>query len=226
LSQPEVQFDFELPGFIADAKTAQARAHRRIWKYLKYPLLAGFFVVAVVAMPGLLYKTEKVETFAGAPKRTNPADAADAKKTIAEIKALLARLDEKTTTLTNRIAAIETNLYRSRAAALGFKNPSIWSISFDGSQPPQHFVFESRDKKPQEFTVKILSNTKDAMVLEVTGSMDKAETKAAKVTQPLKVGVPVELTRDLEAEGMRQIYMSVVEIPNKETAIVAVGPKE
>jgi hypothetical protein len=226
LSQPEVQFDFELPGFIADAKTAQARKHRNAWKYLKYPFSAGVLAAAFVAMPGLLYETEKVEIFAGAPKQANSPDATDAKKTIAELKALLARLDEKTTALNNRIASIETNLYRSRAAALGFKNPSIWSVRFDESQPPQQFVFESRDKKPQQFTLKILSNTKDAVAFEVTGSVDKAEPKTAKITQPLKVGVPVELTRDMEAEGMRQIYMSVVEIPNKETAIIAVGPKE
>jgi hypothetical protein len=99
-------------------------------------------------------------------------------------------------------------------------------VSFDGTQPPQQFVFESRDKKPQQLTLKVLSSTKDAIVFDVTGSVDNAETKAAKITQPLKVGVPVEMTRDIEAEGMRQIYMSVVEIPNKETAIIAVGPKE
>ena len=226
LSQPELKFDFELPGFIREAKSEQARGYRKAWKYLKYPLFASLLAVTVLAMPGLVYQTEKVEIFAGAPKQANPRDAGDAKKTIAEIKTLLARLDEKTTALSNRIALIETNLYRSRAAALGFKNPSIWSVSFDGTQPPQQFVFESRDKKPQQLTLKVLSSTKDAIVFDVTGSVDNAETKAAKITQPLKVGVPVEMTRDIEAEGMRQIYMSVVEIPNKETAIIAVGPKE
>ena len=225
MSQPELKFDFELPGFIREAKSEQPRGYRKAWKYLKYPLFAVLLAITVLAMPGLLYKTEKIEIFAGAPERANPGDA-DAKKTIAEIKTLLAKLDEKTTALSNRIALIETNLYRSRAAVLGFKNPFIWSVSFDGTQPQQQFVFESRDKKSQQFTLKILSNTKDAVAFEVTGSVDRAEPKTAKITQPLKVGVPVELTRDMEAEGMRQIYMSVVEIPNKETAIIAVGPKE
>lgn len=226
LSQPELQFDFELPGFIREAKSEQARGYRKAWKYLKYPLFAGFLAVTVLAIPGLLYQTEKVEIFAGARKQANPRDVGDEKNTIAEIKTLLARLDEKTTVLSNRLASIETNLYRSRAAALGFKNPSIWSVSFAGTQPAQQFVFESKDKKLQQFTLKVLSNSKDAIVFDVIGSVDNAETKAAKITQPLKVGAAVEMTRDIEAQGMRQIYMSVVEIPNKETAIIAVGPRE
>lgn len=223
MSQPELQFDFELPGFIRDAKSAQA-GHRKAWKYLRYPVIVGFLAVTVIAVPGLVYKTEKIQIFAG-PLRQAP-DVPDTKTTTAEMKALLGSLEEKTTALSNRIASIETNLYRSRAAALGFRNPSIWPISLDGSQQPHQFLFESKDKKPQQFALKILHNTKDAIVFEMTGSVNKAEAKAAKITQPLKVGVPVELTRDMEAEGVRQIYMSVVEIPNKETAIIVVGPKE
>jgi ABC-type antimicrobial peptide transport system permease subunit len=50
--------------------------------------------------------------------------------------------------------------------------------------------------------------------------------KAVKVTQPLKVGISVELTQGIRTEGMPHIFMTVLEMPGKDTAIIAVGTKE
>jgi hypothetical protein len=226
LSRPEIQFDFELPGFVREARSAQARKHGRAWKYLKYPVIAGGLAAVIITVPGLLDKTHQIEIFAGPVKQANRRDADDVKKTMADIKALLARLDEKTNTLADRVALIETNLYRSRAAALGFRNPSIWPISLDGAQQPQQFVFESKDKKPHHLALKILHHTKDAIVFEMSGSVENAEFKAAKITQPFKINAAIELTRGIETEGLRPIYMSLLEIPTKDTAILAVGLRE
>jgi ABC-type antimicrobial peptide transport system permease subunit len=60
----------------------------------------------------------------------------------------------------------------------------------------------------------------------VTGAAPDASVKAVKVTQPLKVGISVELTQGIRTEGMPHIFMTVLEMPSKDTAIIAVGTKE
>ena len=60
----------------------------------------------------------------------------------------------------------------------------------------------------------------------MTGTAPNNESKAGKILQPLKVGTSVELTQGFRVEGMPHIFMTVLEIPTKDTAIIAVGAKE
>jgi hypothetical protein len=142
-----------------------------------------------------------------------------------DAKILLAKLEEKTSSLSERVASLEATLYRSKAAALGFKNPSIRPISL-AAQPLQPLVFVYPVRGENRLELKILQITKEAIVIEVTGTTPGAEVKAVKVAQPLKVGVSVELTQGIRIEGMPHIFMTVLEMPSKDTAIIAVGAKE
>ena len=123
------------------------------------------------------------------------------------------------------MASLETNLYRSKAAALGFRNPSIRPISL-AAQPLQQFVFNYLVGGENHLELKILQITNDAIVVEVTGTAPNSQVKAVKIAQPLKVGISIELTQGIRMEGMPHIFMSMLEMPSKDTAIIAIGAKE
>jgi hypothetical protein len=221
---PELEFEFDPPEIFQDrARPPQLPKKLNI---LKYVTAAGLLVGATVGMVSLFYGdvTHEIAMVALA-KKTNPGVSEDTHAAIADAKALLAKLDEKTRSLTERVASLETNLYRSKAAALGFRNPSIRPISL-AAQPPQPFVFNYSVKGEIHLELKILQITNESIVFEVTGTAPNAEVKALKVAQPLKVGTSVELTQGIRIEGMPHVFMTVLEMPTKDTAIIAVGAKE
>jgi hypothetical protein len=150
----------------------------------------------------------------------------DTKAAIADAKALLAKLEQRASSLMERVASIEANLYRSKATALGFKNPAIRPISLASQPPPQQVVFNYQVKKEHRIELKILQITSDAIVFEITGTAASNEFKSVKVAQPLKVGLSIELTQGMTLDGMPHIFMAVLEMPTKDTAIIAVGAKE
>jgi hypothetical protein len=228
MSQPELEFEFEPPEFLRDqARSPQAAKKVNILKYLTATgLLVGVTIgIAARSAPSL------VSLFYGDVKndvimeKKNPLATEDTNTAIADAKVLLAKLEEKTTSLTERIVSLETNLYRSKAAALGFRNPSIRPISL-AAQPPQQFVFNYPISGENHLELRILQITNDAIVVEVTGTAPNSQVKAVKIAQPLKVGISVELTQGIRMEGMPHIFMSVLEMPSKDTAIIAVGAKE
>jgi hypothetical protein len=160
----------------------------------------------------------------GTKKNVAPA-VEDTHAAIADTKALLAKLEESASSLMERVASIEANLYRSKATALGFKNPAIRPISL-ASQAPQQMVFDYKVKKEHRIELKILQITSDAIVFEITGTAASNEFKSVKVAQPLRVGLSIELTQGMTLDGMPHIFMAVLEMPTKDTAIIAVGAKE
>jgi hypothetical protein len=145
--------------------------------------------------------------------------------TMADAKALLAKLEEKTRSLTERVASLETNLYRSKAVALGYRNPSIRPINL-AAQSQQPFVFNYPVKGESQLELKILQITTDGILVEVTGTAANSQVKVIKVAQPLKVGTSIELTQGIRMEGIPHVFMTVLEMPTKDTAIIAVGAKE
>jgi hypothetical protein len=183
-------------------------------------------VAATIGIVSLFYGDVRndIVTPALTKKKHSPATAAT-NAAVADAKALLAKLEEKTTSLAERVASLEKNLYRSKAAALGFKNPSIRPISL-ASQQPQQFVFNYQIKAENHLELKILQITNEAIVFEVTGTAPNSQFKAVKIAQPLKVGISVELTQGIRVEGVPHIFMTVLEMPTKDTAIIAVGVKE
>jgi hypothetical protein len=224
MSQPGIDFEFDPPEFVRDDPKS-SRAPKKL-NILRHLTAAGLLLAAAVGIVLLLLHANVNSNLALdiLTKKQNP-PMADSSAAVADAQVLLAKLEEKTASLMERIAALESNLYRSKAAALGFKNPSIRPVDLAGQQP-QPFVFNYQVKKENYLELRILQITKDAIVLEVTGTAPNNESKAVKILQPLKVGTSVELTQGFRVEGMPHIFMTVLEIPTKDTAIIAVGAKE
>jgi hypothetical protein len=222
MSQPELEFEFDPPEFLGDkAKSPQASKKPNL---LRHIAIAGLLVTAGIV--ALFYGDVMSEVVMKAlAKKNNSLATENTSSATADAKALLAKLEERTSSLTERVAALETNLYRSKAAALGFRNASIRPISL-GTQPSQQFVFNYSVKGENNLELKILQITHDAILIEVTGTAPDSSIKAVKIAQPLKVGISVELTQGIRMEGMPHIFMTVLEMPTKDTAIIAVGAKE
>ena len=224
MSQPELEFEFDPPEFLSDkARSPQAPKKLNI---LKHVTAAGLLLAATVGIVSLFYGhvTNDISMQAPAEKK-NPLATEGTNTAIADAKVLLTKLEERTKSLAERVASLETNLYRSKAAALGFRNPSIRPISL-AAQPPQQFVFNYPVRGENHLELKILQITNDAIVVEVTGTAPNNQVKAVKIAQPLKVGISVELTQGIRMEGMPHIFMTVLEMPSKDTAIIAIGAKE
>jgi hypothetical protein len=225
MSQPGIDFEFDPPEFVRD-DPKPPKTPRKL-NPLRSLIAAGLLLAAAVGVFLLISLYPNVSrnlVLDVLAKKQNP-PILDAATAVADSQLLLAKLEEKTASLTERIAALEANLYRSKAAALGFKNPSIRPVSL-AAQQPQHLILNYQLRKENHLELRILQITKEAIVLEVTGTAPNNESKAVKILQPLKVGTSVELTQGFRVEGMPHIFMTVLEIPTKDTAIIAVGAKE
>ncbi|HXV80848.1 MAG TPA: hypothetical protein VEG60_13300 [Candidatus Binatia bacterium] len=224
MSQPEIEFEFDPPEFVhGEARSPQ---FQKKFNLLKYVTATGLLLAVSGGMVSLFYGNVTNDMVrVTLAQKTDPGVGTDTSETIADAKALLARLEERTRSLTERVASLETNLYRSKAAALGFRNPSIRPISL-AAQPPQQFVFNYQVNGESRLELKIIQITNESIVFEVTGTAPNSQVKALKVAQPLKIGTSVELTQGIHMEGMPHVFMTVLEMPTKDTAIVAIGPKE
>jgi hypothetical protein len=224
MSQPGLEFEFDPPEFLRDAaKSSQAPKKLNI---LKHVTAAGLLIAATIGIVSLFYGDVTNDMVVrGLTKKKNSSAMEDSHSALADAKVLLAKLEERTNSLTERVSSLEASLYRSKAAALGFKNPSIRPINL-ASQQPQQLVFNYPVKGESRLELRILQIANDAIVFEVTGTAPNSEFKAVKVAQPLKVGISVELTQGIRMEGMPHIFVTVLEMPTKDTAIIAVGAKE
>lgn len=224
MSQPELEFEFDPHEFLTD-KTRSPQASRKP-NILKHIAVASLLVTATVGIVSFFYGNVMSDVVTKALAKKNNAVATEhTSNPTAETKVLLAKLEERTNSLTERVASLETSLYRSKAAALGFRNVSIRPISLV-TQPSQQFVFNYSGKGENNLELRILQISTDAIVVEVTGTAPNSSIKAVKIAQPLKVGISVELTQGIRMEGMPHIFMTVLEMPTKDTAIIAIGAKE
>jgi hypothetical protein len=186
---------------------------------------AGLVVVAIIGVHSLYGDAKNYIASNEGTTKTETSAVSDGVTELADAKALLAKLEAKANSLTERVAAVETNLYRSKAIALGFKNPAIRPINL-APEKPEQLVFNYQVKKENRIELKILQITREAIVFEVTGTAAGSEVKSVKVAQPLKIGSSVELTQAIAMEGMPHIFMTVLEMPTKDIMIIAVGAKE
>jgi hypothetical protein len=222
MSQPGLEFEFDPPESLRDkASSPQAPQKLRIVKHLT---TAGLLVAATTGIVSVFYGYLNGDMVMGAKKKNSIAGE-ETNTALADARVLLAKLEERTSSLTERVVSLEANLYRSKAAALGFRNPTIRPISL-AAQPVQQFVFNYPVKGDNQLELKILQITNDAIVFEVTGTAPNSQVKAVKIAQPLKTGISVELTQGIRMEGMPHIFMTVLEMPTKDTAIIAIGAKE
>ena len=224
MSQSGIDFEFDRPEFVGDdPKSSRTPKKLNLRKHLT---ATGFLLAGAVGIVLLLLHTNvSSNLMQGILPKSHTSPTPDATEALADAHALVAKLEEKTASLNERVAALESNLYRSRAAALGLKNPSIRPVNLL-AQLTQPFVFNYQVKKESNLELKILQVTEEAIVLEVTGTALNNESKAVKILQPLKVGISVELTQGFRTESMPHVFMTVLEIPTKDTAIIAVGTKE
>jgi hypothetical protein len=224
MSQPGLEFEFDPPEFLRDKQTS-AEAPKKL-NALKHVTAASVLLAGTIGIVSLFYAdvTNDIVTQALGKKKAPLAIESNSTANV-DAKILLAKLEEQTNSLSERVASLEANLYRSKAAALGFRNPNIRPISL-AAEPAQALVFTYPVRGENRLELKILQITKEAIVIEVTGAAPDASVKAVKVTQPLKVGISVELTQGIRTEGMPHIFMTVLEMPSKDTAIIAVGTKE
>jgi hypothetical protein len=224
MSQPGIDFEFDPPEFFRDdSSSSRTRKKLNILRHLTAASLLLAAALGIVVL--LLYANVSSNLVLDVLTKKQTPPVTDASVALADAQGLLAKLEEKTASLTERVAALESNLYRSKAAALGFKNPSIRPVNL-ATQQAQPFLFNYQVKKENYLELRILQVTNEAIVLEVTGTALNNDSKAVKVLQPLKVGTSVELTQGFRMEGMPHIFMTVLEIPTKDTAIIAVGAKE
>jgi hypothetical protein len=224
MGQPELEFEFDPPEFLRDGAKS-SRPPKKL-SILKYITAGGLLVAATVGVVSLFFGDVRTDMMMGVlAQEKNPPAMVEASTALADVKVLLAKLEEKNSSLTERVASLEANLYRSKAAAIGFKNPSIRPINL-ASQPTQQLVFDYPLKAENHLQLKILQIMKDTIVFEVTGTAPNSEFKAVKIVQPLKVGISVELTQGIRMEGIPHIFMTVLEMPSKDLAIIAVGAKE
>ena len=227
MSQPELKFEFDPPDLFHDqATSAQTPKKVNLLNLLKHITAACVLLAGSIGIVSLFYAdvTNDVIMRALGKKRT-PQVAEPNNIAAVDPQILLAKLEEKTSSLSERVAALETNLYRSKAAALGFRNPSIRPVSLT-AQPPQPVVFVYPVRGENRLELKIVQITNEAIVVEVTGIAPEAPVKTVRVAQPLKVGIAVELTQGIRPEGMPHVFMTVLEMPSKDTVIIAVGAKE
>jgi hypothetical protein len=224
MSQPGIDFEFDPPEFFRDdSKSSRTPKKLNILRHLTAAGLLLATALGIVVL--LLYANVSSNLVLDVLTKKQTPLVTDASVALADAQGLLAKLEEKTASLTERVAALESNLYRSKATALGFKNPSIRPVNL-AAQQPQPFLFNYQVKKENYLELRILQVTNEAIVLEVTGTAVNNESKAVKVLQPLKVGTSIELTQGFRVEGMPHIFMTVLEMPTKDTAIIAVGAKE
>jgi hypothetical protein len=222
MSQPELEFEFDPPEFLRD-KASASRAPKKL-HILKHVTTAGLLVAATTGIVSLYGYVNNDMVMGALAKKKSPVTE-QTNTALADARVLLAKLEEKTVSLTERVVSLETNLYRSRAAALGFRNPTIRPISL-AAQPLQQLVFNYPVKGDNQLELKVLQITSDAIVFEVTGTAPHSQVKAVKIAQPLRVGISIELTQGIRMEGMPHIFMTVLELPTKDTAIIAIGAKE
>jgi hypothetical protein len=227
MGQPELEFEFDPPDFLRDkASSAQPPKKLNLYNLLKHVTAACVLLAGSIGIVSLFYADVTNDVIMQAlGKKKNPRVADSNNGEAADPQILLAKLEEKTTSLSERVAALETNLYRSKAAALGFRNPFIRPVSL-AAQPPLPLVFAYPVRGENRLELKIVQITSEAIVVEVTGTAPEAPVKTVKVAQPLKVGIAVELTQGIRLEGMPHVFMTVLEMPSKDTAIIAVGAKE
>jgi hypothetical protein len=223
MSQPELEFEFDPREFLREEIRPIPPSRKRA--ILRPVTFAGLVVVVILGVHSL-YGDAKNYIASKEGTRKDAAHAvAESEVALADTKALLAKLEARANSLTERVAAIETNLYRSKATALGFRNPTIKPISLVPEKHEQ-LVFNYQLKKETRIELKVLQVTRDAIVFEVTGTAASSEVKSVKVAQPLKIGFSVELTQGIVMEGMPHIFITVLEMPTKDIAIIAVGVKE
>jgi hypothetical protein len=64
------------------------------------------------------------------------------------------------------------------------------------------------------------------MVFSVSGKVGGAKLENVFIAVPVKPGETIELTKQFYIGGMPRIFVTVLEVPTEDTAVLAIGPKE
>jgi hypothetical protein len=122
--------------------------------------------------------------------------------------------------------------YGEKVVAQGYKKDEvkILPVRFSESQSIVKPLFQEAEtasgRLRYNLEVALLGATSEEIVLSVSREFGGNDFKNNTVRVPLIVGTAVELTDGIYIQGMPRIFVTVLELPTQETAIVAIGPKE
>ena len=130
------------------------------------------------------------------------------------------------------IRGLATGTYGEKIVAQGYnKNKvKIFPVRFSESELPVKSLFQTTEfasgQLQYNLEVTLLRATPEEIVLSVSRAYGRNDFKNNTVRVPLRLGAALELTQEVYIQGMPRIFLTVLEVPTQETAIVAIGPKE
>jgi hypothetical protein len=125
-----------------------------------------------------------------------------------------------------------TGMYGEKAVAQGYKKNEvkILPVSFSQSRSMFKPIFQAEEtasgRLQYNLEVTLIRATREEIVLSVIRKLGHNDFANNTVKVPLIPGTMFELTKEVYVPGMPRIFVSMLELPTQETAIVAIGPKE
>ena len=146
---------------------------------------------------------------------------------LAKIDVRLLGVEDRLSKMENRFSNLERLSYPIKAAALGFKNPKITTISLFAPIKTPPIMFESTEKATHtSLRIQFRAVKEQNLVFLINGRVGNMEFTDAHITMPFKTGEPFDLRRLIAGVGLPPIFIVVLDMPNKDTAVIAIGPRE
>jgi hypothetical protein len=149
---------------------------------------------------------------------------------------MIARLDERLKTLTNRLetAGVFRNEYRRLAIARGFKDPEVIPVNLAAyrersiTNPPTVQLKGEQYNVAYDLTVELFDFVNDRIGFRLTGIIGGNRFEHHYVWVPLKLNVPIGATPISSKVGSRapQFFVEIIAFPTLDVAIAVIGPKE
>lgn len=133
---------------------------------------------------------------------------------VRDLKERLERIEGRVDTLFNRAKAIE----------LGFKNPQIAPIKLTQASQ-QQIAGKTSEDIPYILKIKVQEITQDHILFAFSGRVDSGILEGNTTSLPRQVGAGINLKNLVQVPGMPDLWIVIIDLPTKDTAIIAVGAK-
>jgi hypothetical protein len=137
----------------------------------------------------------------------------------------ISKLENSVANIQGRLGSLGNILYREKAASYGFKDPQILPVALSLTAPPLKVVSSPTSPFSYSLEFKILKITPESITFSMDGEVNTNRFKDGLVTVPFQVGVPVDLLGGFHFDGDPHIFLTILDLPAKDQAIVAVGSK-
>jgi hypothetical protein len=138
---------------------------------------------------------------------------------------LVGKVSGMTDRLTKMEGRFEGFLNRAKALEVGLKDPQILPVAVSPTAPRQRVTSGPEASVPYSLEFGIYEITQDTITFSVGGKVGGTILKDNVVKVPFQIGVPIELTKAIGVAGGPHIFLVVLDLPTKNQAVVAVGPK-